>query len=126
MSFSREADSAKTAEAYFRLGEHLNFAILEQALNSIGAGEDRWERRAANELTAELRAARLALCCAVLDGETENHSDVASSIEQLKHSRESRFADVIRLFDELKPVQPPTLSAIHVTIRALTRLASLE
>jgi len=42
----------------------------------------------------------------------------------LKHGRESRFADVARLFDELKTVQPPSLPAIHVTIRALSRLAS--
>ncbi len=127
LSFSREAEPAKTAEAYFRLGAHLNFAILEEALNSIGGGEDRWERRAANELAAELRAARLALCCAVLDGETGHPTlDVASSFEQLKHSRESRFADVARLFDELKTVQPPSLPAIHVTIRALSRLASHE
>jgi glutamate dehydrogenase len=124
LSFSREAEPAQTADAYFRLGEHLNFAILDQALESIGVGEDRWERRAAIELAAELRAARLALCCAVLDSETESNCDVASSIEQLKHSRESRFADLARLFDELKAVQPPTLPAIQVTIRALTRLAS--
>jgi glutamate dehydrogenase len=124
LSFSREAEPAQTADAYFRLGEHLNFAILEQALDSVGAGEDRWERRAAYELAAELRAARLALCCAVLDGAIEAHCDVASAIEQLKHSRESRFADAARLFDELKSVQPPTLPAIQVTIRALTRLAS--
>ena len=124
LSFSREAETARTGTAYFGLGAHLNFAILEEALNSIGSGEDRWERRAASELAAELRAARLALCCAVLDRVTENHSDVAAAIEQLKHSRESRFADVARLFDELKTVQPPSLPAIHVTIRALSRLAA--
>jgi len=128
LSFSREAEAAKTAEAYFRLGEHLNFAVLEQALSSIGAGEDRWERRAAGELATELRAARLALCCAVLDGKTGKRSDdphdVAGSIEQLKHIRESRFAEAARLFDELKTLQPPSLSAIQVTIRALSRLAS--
>ncbi len=124
LSFSREAEPAKTAEAYFGLGAHLNFAFLEEALSSIGAGEDRWERRAASELAAELRAARLALCCAVLDGAAETHSDVTVSIEHLKHSRESRFVDVARLFAELKTVQPPSLPAIQVTIRALSRLAS--
>src|SRR5258708_21624476 len=96
LSFSREADPAKTAEAYFGLGAHLNFAILEEALNSIG-GEDRWERRAASELAAELRAARLGLCCAVLDGEAEHpNPDVDTSIKELKHTRESRFTDVVR------------------------------
>jgi glutamate dehydrogenase len=124
LSFSREADPAKTAEAYFRLGAHLNFSILEEALNSIG-GEDRWERRAASELAIELRTARLALCCAILDGEAEG-LDVDASIEQLKRTRESRFAEVTRLFDELKTVQPPSLPAIQVTIRSLSRLAQTE
>jgi NAD-specific glutamate dehydrogenase len=124
LSFSREADPAKTAEAYFRLGAHLNFAILEESLNSIG-GEDRWERRASYELAAELRAARLALTCAVLDSETEHPTqEVDKSIEELKRTRESRFTEATRLFDELKTLQPPTLPAIHVTIRALSRLAT--
>jgi NAD-specific glutamate dehydrogenase len=117
-------DVAKTAEAYFRLAANLNFAILEDALNSIG-GEDRWERRAAYELAIELRTARLALTCAVLDNQAEHPAqDVETSIDELKHTRESRFAEVTRLFDELKTAQPPTLPAIHVTIRALSRLAA--
>jgi len=124
LSFSREVDPAKTAEAYFRLAANLNFAILQDALNSIG-DEDRWERRAAYELAIELRAARLALTCAVLDNQAEHPAqDVETSIDELKHNRESRFAEVTRLFDELKTAQPPTLPAIHVTIRALSRLAA--
>jgi len=123
LSFSREIDPAKTARAYFGLSAQLNFAILEEALQSIG-GDDRWERRAANELATELRTARIALCCAVLDAITENPDiDVDESIEQLKRVRANRFAEVARLFDELKTLQPPSLPAIHVTIRALSRLA---
>jgi glutamate dehydrogenase len=124
LSFSREVEPAKTAEAYFRLAAHLNFAILQDALNSIG-GEDRWERRAAYELASELRAARLALTCAVLDNQAEHPDhEIETSIDELTHTRESRFTEVTRLFDELKTAQPPTLPAIHVTIRALSRLAA--
>ena len=37
--------------------------------------------------------------------------------------RATRFAEVTRLFDELKPLPSPGLPAIHVLIRALSRLA---
>jgi len=124
LSFSREIDPAKTARAYFGLSAQLNFTILEEALQSIG-DEDRWERRAANELATELRAARIALCCAVLDAIAENPDiNVDESIDQLKRVRASRFTEVARLFDELKTLPTPTLPAIQVTTRALSRLSA--
>ena len=89
------------------------------------ANEDRWERRAANELAAELRAARIALCCAVLDAIADNPAvSVDESIEKLQRDRANRFAEVARLFDELKTLPAPSLPAIHVTVRALSRLAA--
>ncbi len=124
LSFAREIEPAKAAQAYFRLGAQLNFAILEEALQSIGT-DDRWERRAANELATELRAARIALCCALLDAIADDPAiDVDESFEQLKRVRANRFAEVARLFDELKTLPQQTLPAIHVTIRALSRLAA--
>ena len=126
LSFAREIEPAKAAHAYFQLSAPLNFAILEEALQSIG-DEDRWERRAANELAGELRAARIALSCALLDAIADDPDlNVDESIEQLKRVRANRFAEVARLFDELKTLAPPSLSAIHVTIRALSRLAAGE
>ncbi len=124
LSFARGIEPAKTAQSYFRLSAQLNFAMLEEALQSIGA-DDRWERRAANELAAELRAARIALCCAVLDAIADDPDmTVDESIEQLKRVRANRFAEVARLFDELKTLASPSLPAIQVTIRALSRLAA--
>ncbi|MGC2303651.1 hypothetical protein, partial [Candidatus Binatus sp.] len=110
--------------AYFQLSAQLNFSILEETLQSVGY-EDRWERRAANELASELRAARIKMCCAVLDAIADDPGlTVEDSIEQLKRVRANRFVEVARLFDELKTLQPPSLSAIQVTIRALSRLAA--
>jgi NAD-specific glutamate dehydrogenase len=124
LSFSREIESTKAAHAYFQLSGHLNFAMLEEALQSIGT-EDRWERRAANELAAELRSARIKMSCAVLDAIADDSDlTVDESIEQLKRVRANRFAEVARLFDDLKTLQPPSLPAIQVTIRALSRLAA--
>ena len=109
LSFAREIEPAKAAHAYFQLSAPLNFAILEEALQSIG-DEDRWERRAANELAGELRAARIALSCALLDAIADDPDlSVDESIEQLKRVRANRFAEVARLFDELKTLAPPSL-----------------
>jgi len=124
LSFAREIEPVKAAGAYFQLSAQLNFAILEEVLQSIGT-DDRWERRAANELATELRAARIALCRAVLDAIVEEPTlTVDESIEQLKRMRANRFAEVTRLFDELKTLASPSLPAIQVTIRALSRLAA--
>jgi glutamate dehydrogenase len=124
LSFSSEIDPAKVAHAYFQLSAQLNFAILEEALQLIGT-DDRWERRAAVELADELRSARIAMCRAVLDAIADDPDlSVNESIEQLKHVRANRFAEVTRLFDELKTLAAPTLPAIHVTIRALSRLSA--
>ena len=76
-------------------------------------------------LAAELRAARIKMSCAVLDAIADDPDlTVDESIEQLKRVRANRFAEVARLFDDLKTLQPPTLPAIQVTIRALSRLAA--
>ncbi|MGA9722002.1 MAG: NAD-glutamate dehydrogenase domain-containing protein [Candidatus Binatus sp.] len=124
LSFAREIEPSKAAQAYFRLSGQLNFTFLEEALQSIDT-DDRWERRAANELATELRAARIALSRAVLDACADNRElSVDESIEQLKQVRANRFAEAARLLDELKTLAPPTLPAIQVTIRALSRLAS--
>ena len=65
------------------------------------------------------------MCCAVLDAIADDPDlSVDESIEQLKRVRANRFAEVTRLFDELKTLATPTLPAIHVTIRALSRLAA--
>ncbi len=119
LSFARGISAATAAEAYFGLSVHLDFALIEGALDSV-ASEDRWERRAAQELAAELRASRLALCRAVL----EQGGDCTEAIERLLDTRERRFAEVARLFDDLKTLPAPSLPALQVTIRALSRLAN--
>jgi hypothetical protein len=65
------------------------------------------------------------MCRAVLDAIADDPDlSVDESIEQLKRVRANRFAEVTRLFDELKTLATPNLPAIHVTIRALSRLAA--
>jgi hypothetical protein len=51
-------------------------------------------------------------------------ASVEEGIAHLKLTRATRFAEVSRLFDELKLIPSPGMPAIHVLIRALSRLAA--
>ncbi len=119
LAFRRGMPPERVMEAYFTLSAVINFAILEQGLESI-ASDDRWIRRAVRELASELRAARIALCGAVLD---DSSRSVEEAIARMKETRARQFADVDRLFVELSALKELTPAALHVTIRALTRLA---
>ena len=110
LSFAREIEPTKVAHAYFELSAQLNFAILEEALQSIGT-EDRWERRAANELADRTsRRAHRALLRGARRNRRRSRSACDESIEQLKRVRANRFAEVARLFEELKTLADPDAS----------------
>jgi glutamate dehydrogenase len=119
LAFERGEAPEHVMEAYFGLAASIDFAMLEQGMQEV-ASDDRWIRRAVQELATELRAARVMLCCAVLD---DARGSVEEAIKQLKVAREERFAEVDRLFAELGAMAALTPAALHVTIRALTRLA---
>ncbi len=119
IAFRRSMAPERVMEAYFSLSAVIDFAILEQGLESI-ASDDRWIRRAVQELTSELRAARIALCAAVLD---DSSRSVEEAIARMKETRAAHFAELDRLFMELSALKELTPAALHVTIRALTRLA---
>jgi NAD-specific glutamate dehydrogenase len=122
IAFDRDETPDRVMEAYFGLSAQLDFAILEQGILAV-ASDDRWIQRAVQELGAELRAARVTLCRAVLDAHV---TGIEEALKQLKAAREERFAEVERLLSELAALQPLTPAAMHVTIRALTRLARAE
>jgi glutamate dehydrogenase len=117
LSFTRGMDTARVGAAYFGLVEHFDFARLEAALTGASE-EDRWERRAAQELADELRDARVALCCAALEG-----GGAAGVVGRLAREHPRLYADVERLFAELAAMPTVTLPAVQVAVRALSRLA---
>jgi glutamate dehydrogenase len=117
LSQSRAIDVTRVTGAYFGLAAQFDFARLESALAGVNV-EDRWERRAAQELGDELREARIALCCAALaDG------GAAAALEQIARANPRLHADVERLFAELAAMPTASLPAVHVAVRALSRLA---
>ncbi|MGH7949693.1 MAG: hypothetical protein ACREQF_10740, partial [Candidatus Binataceae bacterium] len=116
---SSGADLRVAAQAYFGLAEHIDFAALEAAAETV-ASDDRWERRAARELHGDINAARVALAATVLSTASDG---ISSAIDALLRARAAAIRGVERLTAEFKMLATPTLSALEVTIRALTRLA---
>jgi glutamate dehydrogenase len=120
LSFARGVEPTLVAGVYFGLSEHLEFAMLEGAIDSISS-EDRWERRAARDLNAELAWARTQLCCSLLDQTPDGDRTIA---ERVALGRERRAAEVARLMADLRALPSIGLPPLQVTVRALARLAS--
>ncbi len=122
LGFALRIESARAAAVYFRLGEFLDFDLLESAADALG-GDDRWERRAARELGADLRAARVELCHAILAGNADL-ADPGRAIQRMLDERKKNFDEVHRLSAELRALGSPSLAALQVATRALKRLTS--
>jgi len=105
------------AAAYRAVGSIVDFAWLHEALDAA-AGEDRWERRAAESLSAELDSLRRALTRRLLVGSGE----VASRIATFRLRRAAVLDRIHALTDDLRGARSITLPAIMVLVRELGRL----
>ncbi|HUO03805.1 MAG TPA: NAD-glutamate dehydrogenase domain-containing protein, partial [Candidatus Binataceae bacterium] len=119
VSFANQIEPKRVAEIYFRLSDAIGFAWLQDALEAADS-DDRWERRATVEMGAELRAVRIRLCRTTLE---IGLPSTAEAIEQLKSRHEREFAEINRLFSDLKTLSAPNLPALQVAIRAVSKLA---
>ncbi len=117
LSLDHDGAIQKTAQAYFGLCEAIDFATLETALANVSS-EDSWERRAARELAEELNSARIQLTQHLLE-----HPGSETTIDHLRDARPREFGDATRLLAELKSVPIPSLAALHVVVRSISRLA---
>jgi glutamate dehydrogenase len=120
LAFLRGDDPAIVARVYFALSERIEFAALEGAIDAISS-DDRWERRAARDLAAELAWARVQLCRQVLDSAVDG---AQTPIKLSMPGRERRAAEVDRLMGDLRTLTSIGLPPLQVTVRALSRLAS--
>jgi NAD-specific glutamate dehydrogenase len=120
LSFAHGAAPAECARAYFALSGIIEFATLEKALEAIGT-DDRWERRAAEDLGADLRNARLALGRAVL---VNREAVPAEAVRALRTGRERLFDSMAEVMNDLRTLPAVGLPVLEVAIRALARLAA--
>jgi glutamate dehydrogenase len=119
LSFSLTQEPREVAEIYFGLSEHLEFAMLENAIDGIRT-DDRWERRVASEMAAELVWARMQLCRSLLT----RTDDARPLPARLAQGRERRAGEVDRLMSELRALPSVGLPPLQVAVRALARLAA--
>ena len=119
LSFSLSRDPLKVAQGYFGLSERLEFAMLDSALDNVRT-DNRWERRAASDLGAELVWARMQLCRLSLTPAGDERPLHA----RLALGRERRAAEVERLMREVRALPIVELPAVQVAVRALARLAA--
>ncbi len=119
LSFARGLPATAVAQAYFRLSADIDFATLEAALGAVDG--DRWERRAAQELTMELGAARIEFCCMALAT-----GDAGAAIKKLREQRPREFSALERLLAEVRTMPRIGVPALQVAVRAISRLARAQ
>src|SRR6185437_12481568 len=112
LTFTHGDAPAECARAYFALSGIIEFATLEGALEAIGT-EDRWERRAAEDLGADLRNARLALCRAVL---LNRGVAPAEAVRALRNGRERLFDSMAEVMNDIRTLPAVGLSVLEVAI----------
>ena len=113
------SNPGSVAGVYFGLGEIIDFALLERALDGI-VSDDRWEQRATQELGAELLESRSTLARAVLADCPG--CDPKAALARMRQRRGDALASAQSLLSELTPLKQISLPALQVTIRALSRL----
>ena len=117
LSFERNLPPMAVAQAYFGMSAAFDFAAVEKALGAIDG--DQWARRAARDIELELGATRLELCELALSG----NDGCAGVVEHLKELRPREFAVAERTLAEVKAISHPSVPALQVAVRWLTRLA---
>jgi len=117
VALTRKLPPEAVAAAYFGLSAHLDFSRLEAAVVDFD-DEDRWRRRAAQELAVELREGRLQLTSLALEA-----GSASAAIRSLTSARPREFADLERLLAEIATMQTIPLPAVHVAARAIARFA---
>ncbi|MGD0074400.1 MAG: NAD-glutamate dehydrogenase domain-containing protein [Candidatus Binataceae bacterium] len=121
ISVSLESGSSlgSVAAVYFGLGEIIDFAVLERAIET-SASDDRWEQRAAQELGCELLESRARLTRAALID--HGGGDAQDALLRMTNAHERALDTAQSLISEIKALKQIGLPALQVAIRALARL----
>ena len=107
------------AAVYFGLGEIIDFALLERAIEAT-TSDDRWEQRAAQELGSELLESRAKLTRAALTNCREG--EAAAALERMRRIHGRALGSAQSLLSEIRALKQASLPALQVAVRALARL----
>ena len=116
-----KASTLDTGRIYYEISEAFHVPWLRRSAFAA-AGDDQWEQRAAQALSADLsRVHRRLVVTAVTRSASTGDPSKATSELLRSHAREvERFMDIIK---ELQEEESPGLAAVSVTTRDLSVLA---
>ena len=116
-----EAGTLDTGRIYYEISEAFHVPWLRRS-TFAAAGDDHWEQRAAQVLSADLSRAHRRLVFSAVT-KTVGAADPSRATSELlrSHTHEvQRFMDIV---EELKGEEAPGLAAVSVTTRELSALA---
>ena len=116
-----EASTLDTGRIYYEVSEAFHVPWLRRSAFA-GGGDDQWEQRAAQVLSADLSRVHRRLVIAVVTkaGSTGDPSKATSVLMRSQAPEVERFMDII---EELKGEESPGLAAVSVITRELSALA---
>jgi glutamate dehydrogenase len=117
------ADAVATARVYYRISERFAAATLARTVREA-AGENRWEKRHAQELSEEIGRAHRVLAAQVLSGRGGSE-DIDRRLAELEDTRAREVAAYRELMEEIATMDHPPISAYAVAVRALLQVAGL-
>ncbi len=110
----------RAAAVFFGLAAGIDFAVMDDALRSVGT-EDQWERRAAQELDQALRGARVRLTRSILENyQGEDRGEIFKRLGQV-HPRQ--FEQVGQVLAEIRSLPSVTLAPLYVAVRSVILLS---
>src|SRR5208337_3153870 len=96
----------RAAAVFFGLAAGVDFAVMDDAIRSVGT-EDQWERRAAQELDQALRGARVRLTRSILENyQGEDRDEIVRRLGQV---RPRQFEQVGQVLAEIRSLPSVTL-----------------
>jgi len=117
-----DAEIELAAEVYYRAGDLVDFEWLREVLHDAAAraADTRWERRALEGLAEALVQARRQLTRSLLSSDLDGH-DIARRVAAYLEPRTAQLDTVRRLIDDIKSARQPTLAALVVIMREVSR-----
>ncbi|HUH11749.1 MAG TPA: hypothetical protein VMK65_01510, partial [Longimicrobiales bacterium] len=112
----------RVGRAYYLTSELLDVPALRQALVDA-AGGSRWDQRAAQALTEDLRRAHRLLTGLVMR-EGGPHEEVEGLLGRVREQRAGELESYRALLEEIRGEGEPTLPALSLAIRELQGLGA--
>ncbi len=120
---ARETDSdpADAARAFYKVSETLQVPWIRRTIFET-AGDDRWEQRAAQALSADLTRAHHGLASMVME-ERKGADDVGSASDRVFRQQRGELRRFQNLLEEIQGGERISLSGLAVAVREITTLS---